>query len=97
MAIPRQQRLSSKQIVEVIREGERRYKKGIVIYQRASGENQGCVIVGKKVSKRAVDRNRIKRQIGSNLSTVFKHKCVGQVVLRVLSLDLDTKQVDSWL
>jgi ribonuclease P protein component len=86
-------RLASTQITHVMKHGDRKYQNGVVTHIIQGERNFGCVIVGKKVAKKAVIRNRIKRQINHFLHGVFKNKCIGKVVVRATSTQVNMSRI----
>ncbi|MDC3180633.1 ribonuclease P protein component [Gammaproteobacteria bacterium] len=86
-------RLTSSQIALTMKQGDKKHQRYVVTYIRPGQNNAGCIIIGKRVSKKAVVRNRIKRQLSHYLHQKFQQQQVGHVVLRVTSPELTVNQV----
>lgn len=62
--LPRRNRLRAEaDIQHVFRKGRRRHGALMTVHIQPATENRSTVIVGKKISKKAVVRNRLKRRI----------------------------------
>ena len=96
MTLPRSKRLPSSEIKVVFKRGLKQNYPGATLYICPGEENHGCVIVGKKIAKKAVLRNRLKRQISEELCKVFAQQNIGKVILRVRSLDINVNRVHQW-
>lgn len=100
MALPKQYRLtSSKQFSQVYRGGKQALTKHLVVKLMPSPEkppHQKCsrfgITISQKVSKRAVVRNRLKRQVRAALQVLMPRLKAGLwvvVVLRSAAIECD--------
>lgn len=72
--LKKRQRLSKRQFDEIFRSGKRYHSPLFqLIYTDQTGFS-GAVVVGKKVHKRAVDRNRLRRRVYNILYRLSKDK-----------------------
>lgn len=61
--LPKKQRLTKKEFDRFFSAGQRQHSPFFTLIHVGEGEFHGAVVVGKKVFKRAVDRNRLRRRL----------------------------------
>ena len=77
------QRLTqSNEIREVLRSRHCNLSTPVKMFFIPDDQNKGCVIVSKRVSKKAVERNRLKRQGREFLREKFQEHVYGRVVFQ---------------
>lgn len=92
----RKHRLSKKAFSTVFTQGKRFFAGFVLIYTlKTPSKEEYAVVVPKKVAKRAVDRNRIKRQVTGILEDLLKgHSTNTSVVVMVKKELLDAKRAE---
>ncbi|UTC24552.1 ribonuclease P protein component [Candidatus Comchoanobacter bicostacola] len=91
MTLSRSNRLGSIEIPVVLRNGKKHRLTHCVVYQLPAEENKYCIIISKKTNKKAVVRNRIRRQAAMQIGDLFGKKQFGHLVVRVVNDQLSTE------
>jgi len=76
------ERLSTKAFDEYFKTGRRTHGTYVQVVFSKANTFHGAVVVGKKVYKRAVDRNRLRRQLYAVLYEYRQHVGVYQVLVK---------------
>jgi ribonuclease P protein component len=63
MMLPKKKRLTTEAFNRFFRAGRRSHSTNLTLIHTPAGEFHGAVVVGKKVFKSAVKRNRLRRQL----------------------------------
>jgi len=89
--LPKKHRLSLTGNPAFFRQSFCHAEKNFVIYvldQHTTTPSVGAVTVSKKIAKRAVDRNLVKRKVRESLMTVLPHSSGKKIVVVVRSLQI---------
>ena len=94
--LPSRWRLKDKKEFQlVLKKGNRLFGDLVIIrYSKQNKENKCAVIVSTKVSKNAVDRNRVKRLIRENMRKKFLLKMAGVWLVIIAKKDIIDKTFD---
>lgn len=72
--LKKKQRLTKKEFDQYFQSGKRFHDPLLQLIYTPHASFQGAVVVGKKVHKKAVDRNRLRRRLYAALYTLYKEK-----------------------
>lgn len=81
--LQKKHRLSTAAFTQYFKTGKRRHSPHLQLIVAPAPEFHGAAVVGKKIFKQAVKRNRLRRQLYDLIYRAYKHDAISGVVILV--------------
>jgi len=99
--LPKKNRINNRQLIQKLFQKGKTYKNGCFIFRYLFSEDnvsQFVTIISKKISKKAVSRNRLRRQIHEALRKqhlILDKPVVSAIILKASACDKSFQSLDS--